>query len=333
MTGPLLAPGGSVGTRPTGPRGYASPLRAVDRLEVLAREPHPRFVLYKTVDPEDPYMAGHFPGLTLLPAVFVLEGLRQAMTALLGVEEPLNLVEVRSARWLAPMQGGDEVRLDVAAEPLADGLWQLKADGVRQDGTPVAAVKVVLGDRTAAPAGDWPAPRAHGAHGGEAGRFADGVEGPDYARILELLPVRHPMLLVDRVEALEPGRRIVVAKAISGSEPCYQGLDDGLPLSRYMFPRALMLESFGQSSVLLWLCSDASEGVLVAAAFRDCRFHGEVRPGAVLRHEVWIERLMADNVFVSGRTWDGDRCVMTVGSLIGSARPRTQVDRTAVPDT
>ncbi|WP_228474293.1 3-hydroxyacyl-ACP dehydratase FabZ family protein, partial [Streptomyces calidiresistens] len=155
-----------------------------------------------------------------------------------------------------------------------------------------------------------------------------GSPGPDYTGILDLLPVRHPMLLVDRVEELDPGRRITTVKAVSGSEPCYQGMAEGLPPSRYAYPRTLMLESFGQSSVLLWLSTGTARGVPVAAAFRDCRFTGEVRPGAVLRHVARIDRLMADNVFVSGETWDGDRCVMTVGTLVGSSRPRERVDRT-----
>ncbi|GGW43376.1 3-hydroxyacyl-ACP dehydratase FabZ family protein [Streptomyces griseoloalbus] len=298
---------------------YAAPLRAVDRIEVLSEGPGARLVLHKTVDPDDPYMAGHFPGLTLLPAVFVLEALRQAVTTLVGADEPLNLLEVRSGRWLAPMQGGDEIRLDVTVTQAGAGHRLVTADGVRQDGTPVAAVKATLGDRDAVLAAQPPADLAPPA--------ADGPPGPDYTGILGLLPVRHPMLMVDRVEALDPGRVITVTKAVSGSEPCYQGLPDGLPLSRYMYPRSLMLESFGQASVLLWLSTGTAEGVPVAAAFRDCRFFGEVRPGAVLRHVSRIDRLMTDNVFVSGQTWDGDRCVMTVGALVGSSRPRERVDR------
>ncbi|WP_182606598.1 3-hydroxyacyl-ACP dehydratase FabZ family protein [Streptomyces alkaliphilus] len=303
---------------------FATPLRAVDRIEVLAEGPVLRFLAHKTVDPGDPYMAGHFPGLTLLPAVFVLEALRQATTTLLGADEPLNPVEVRSGRWLAPMQGGDEIRLDVTVKAIGVGRWSVTADGVRHDGTPVAEVRMVLGNREAAegspPAGgpSIPAPVSP----------TPLSPGPDYTGILDLLPVRHPMLLVDRVEALDPGRLITTVKAVSGSEPCYGGMAEGLPLSRYTYPRTLMLESFGQSSVLLWLSTGTAEGVPVAAAFRDCRFTGEVRPGAVLRHVARIDRLMANNVFVSGQTWDGDRCVMTVGALIGSSRPRARVDRT-----
>lgn len=299
--------------------GYAAPLRAVDRIEVLSEGAETRFTLYKTVNPEDPYMAGHFPGLTLLPAVFVLEALRQAVTTLVGADEPLNLLEVRSGRWLAPMRGGDEIRLDVTVACAGAGRRRVTAQGYRQDGTPVAAVKATLGDREAVLAATPPQ--------GAAPPVADGPPGPDYTGVLGLLPVRHPMLMVDRVESLDPGRRVTVAKAVSGSEPCYRGMADGLPLSRYMYPRSLMLESFGQASVVLWLSTGTAEGVPVAAAFRDCRFFGEVRPGAVLRHVSRIDRLMANNVFVSGQTWDGDRCVMTVGALVGSSRPRERVDR------
>ncbi|MFD4035346.1 hypothetical protein ACFWVP_33740 [Streptomyces sp. NPDC058637] len=310
------------GRAPGGRHTFATPLRAYDRIDVCPGGPGLRFRLFKTVRAEDPYMAGHFPGLTLLPAVFVLEGLRQAVSVLTGGDEPLNLVEVTSGRWLAPMQGGDEIRLDVTATEAGDGRWRVTADGVRQDGVPVVAAKVVLGGRDAlvsdalVPAGGPPP-------------VAVTASGPDYTAILDRLPVRHPMLLVDRVEAFEPGREITTVKAVSGSEPCYGSMEDGLPLSRYMYPRTLMLESFGQSSVLLWLSSGTTEGVQVAAAFRHCRFAGEVRPGAVLRHVVRVDRLMSDNVFVSGETWDGGRCVMTVGALIGSSRPRERVDRTA----
>jgi 3-hydroxymyristoyl/3-hydroxydecanoyl-(acyl carrier protein) dehydratase len=318
VTGPLPSrtwlPAGDLHT-------FATPLRAVDRIEVCAGARGLRFQVFKTVSPDDPYMAGHFPGLTLLPAVFVLEGLRQAVTTLVGADEPLNLVEITSGRWLAPMQGGDEIRLDVTAEQADGGRWLVTADGVRQDGTPVVAAKVVLGDRDAVPADEPLAPAD------EAPLPAATACGPDYTAILDRLPVRHPMLLVDRVDSFDPGREITTVKAISGSEPCYQSMADNLPLSRYMYPRALILESFGQSSVLLWLSTDSAEGVPVAAAFRSCRFAGEVRPGAVLRHVARIDRLMSNNVFVSGQTWDGDRCVMTVGALIGSSRPRAQVDR------
>ncbi|MBB0229453.1 hypothetical protein, partial [Streptomyces calidiresistens] len=57
----------AAGASPDG-HTFATPLCSVDRIEVLAEEPVLRFLVHKTVDPRDRYMAGHFPGLTLLPA-------------------------------------------------------------------------------------------------------------------------------------------------------------------------------------------------------------------------------------------------------------------------
>src|SRR4051812_8732195 len=51
-------------------RPFAAPLRAVDRVELLTLDGGLRLRASKRVTAEDPYMAGHFPGLTMLPAVF-----------------------------------------------------------------------------------------------------------------------------------------------------------------------------------------------------------------------------------------------------------------------
>ena len=44
--------------------------------------------------------------------------------------------------------------------------------------------------------------------------------GPmDVRKVMAALPHRYPMLLVDRVELLEPGVRIVATKAVTINEP------------------------------------------------------------------------------------------------------------------
>jgi len=43
----------------------------------------------------------------------------------------------------------------------------------------------------------------------------------EFGDIRAVLPQAPPMVLVDRVEWLEPGRALRATKAISGSEPCY----------------------------------------------------------------------------------------------------------------
>jgi 3-hydroxyacyl-[acyl-carrier-protein] dehydratase len=151
----------------------------------------------------------------------------------------------------------------------------------------------------------------------------------DHAAIRECLPVRHPMLLVDRVVALEPGVSITAEKAVTGSEPCYQRLPDGLPPDRYAYPSALVLESFGQAAALLWVhTARAGAGpaeVLMLAGLRRCRVEGRVFPGDVLRHEIRIDQVVHGNAFSAGATYVGDRRVASVGSLVAVRRPRSSV--------
>ena len=301
---------------------YAAPLRAVDRVDLLAGPPVVRFRAVKTVTAEDPYMVGHFPDLTMLPAVFLLEGLRQAVGEVVPADRPPELLEVRSARLLAPMLGGDEITLDVELEPL-EQTWRAVARCSRQDGTPVARLTVLLGDPTT-PATGTPVPGS---------APPEPVTGPavlEHPAIRALLPVRHPMLLVDRVVAAVPGQRIEAVKSVTGGEPCYRGLPEGLPGERYAFPRSLALESFGQASALLWLGSSEGSpdgpggagtgGLLMLAAIRDVRFTGSAYPGDQLRHVIRLDQMVGPNAFLTGEIWASDRRLATVGTLIAVSR-------------
>lgn len=150
----------------------------------------------------------------------------------------------------------------------------------------------------------------------------------EHADIRKVLPQRYPLLLVDRVLDLEPGRSIRTIKAITGTEPCYAALPEGAAVAQYAYPCSLMIESFGQSAALLWLDGNppvepagADEHVLMFAGARDYRFEASAYPGDVLRHEVRLESVLADTAFASGETWVGDRRIATVGTLIATRRP------------
>ncbi|MFD5758574.1 3-hydroxyacyl-ACP dehydratase FabZ family protein, partial [Streptomyces sp. NPDC127044] len=151
-----------------------------------------------------------------------------------------------------------------------------------------------------------------------------------YGQILASLPVRHPMVLVDRITEFDADRSIETEKAVAGSEPCYQAMADDLPPERYAYPRSMILESFGQSAALLWLGShggpDAAGGrqPLVGPPPHSPLTRSPV-PGDVIRHRVRIDRLVDDNAFMSGESLVGDRVVLTVGSLIAVARPLSVV--------
>ena len=69
----------------------------------------------------------------------------------------------------------------------------------------------------------------------------------DVFKILELLPHRYPLLLVDRVLELEPDKRIVAIKNVSMNEPFFQGHFPGNPV----MPGVLVIEAMAQAAALL----------------------------------------------------------------------------------
>lgn len=153
----------------------------------------------------------------------------------------------------------------------------------------------------------------------------------DYARIRAMLPHGHPMVLVDRVVSIEPGRSLVAVKAISGSDACYASVPAWAESEQYAYPTSLMLESFGQAAAILWMLSEKdgaaiSDSLLLLAAIRNCRVHGEAFPGDVLRHTVRLDHPVGDNIMVTGDIWIGERQIATVDSMIAAVRPRAALE-------
>src|SRR6185437_11533298 len=72
--------------------------------------------------------------------------------------------------------------------------------------------------------------------------------GPlDIKRVMAALPHRYPMLLVDRVESLDPDKGIVVIKAVTINEEFFQGHFPGRPI----MPGVLQVEALAQAAGVL----------------------------------------------------------------------------------
>ena len=81
----------------------------------------------------------------------------------------------------------------------------------------------------------------------QAAARAAGAPIVDAQQIMEYLPHRFPMLLVDRIVEVESGKRIVGIKNVTINEPFFQGHFPGHPI----MPGVLIIEAMGQVGGLL----------------------------------------------------------------------------------
>src|SRR5574338_746153 len=108
------------------------------------------------------------------------------------------------------------------------------------------------------------------------------------ADIMRILPHRYPLLMVDRVVELEPGRRVVGVKQVTANEPQFTGHFPGRPI----MPGVLMVEALAQTAGVAVMTLPEYRGKLgLFAGIDECRFKRMVVPGDTLRLEVTVEKL------------------------------------------
>jgi UDP-N-acetylglucosamine acyltransferase len=135
-------------------------------------EPGVRGVATKLVSANEPYFAGHFPGLPVVPGVLLCEALAQLGAAVVPDEGPVALRGVQRARFRRPVVPGDSLRLEVNALEVGP-IWRFRGIVALVDAV-VAEVEFGLG----APAGPQVhpsaivSPRAELADGVRVGPFA-----------------------------------------------------------------------------------------------------------------------------------------------------------------
>ena len=118
----------------------------------------------------------------------------------------------------------------------------------------------------------------------EARRNPAGKPIVDIQQILQYLPHRYPMLLVDRVIDFESGKRIVGVKNVTINEPFFQGHYSGHPI----MPGVLIIEAMAQVGGLLLI--DAIEArddkVVYFMSLDKVKWRRPVTPGDQLVFEV-----------------------------------------------
>lgn len=164
----------------------------------------------------------------------------------------------------------------------------------------------------------------------ELNRRIEAAEKPrtvyDIKGILDRLPQRYPMLLVDRIIEYVPERKIVGIKCVSVNEPYFQGHFPGQPV----MPGVLQLEAMAQTGAVLLMLQPESQGkVPYFMSIDKAKFRRPVVPGDVMRIEVDMLRLRPRLGACAARVLvDGQLCseaeIRSVMMEADEAKARTQ---------
>lgn len=133
----------------------------------------------------------------------------------------------------------------------------------------------------------------------------------DITQILASIPHRYPMLLVDRVLAIERGVEITTLKNVTINEPFFQGHFPGHPV----MPGVLIIEAMAQTAALLVVdfLGDAARGKIVYfMSINTARFRHPVVPGDALH-------ITATKAHARGAVWRFDAKARVGNAIVAEA--------------
>jgi beta-hydroxyacyl-ACP dehydratase FabZ len=116
--------------------------------------------------------------------------------------------------------------------------------------------------------------------------------------ILDYLPHRYPLLLVDRILELEDEKRIVGLKNVTFNEPFFSGHFPGEPV----MPGVLIIEAMAQCGALMFLknMEDRHRKLFFFGGIDKARFRRPVTPGDQLLMEVSVLQRKATTARLQG---------------------------------
>jgi 3-hydroxyacyl-[acyl-carrier-protein] dehydratase len=113
------------------------------------------------------------------------------------------------------------------------------------------------------------------------------LESADINRVMQLLPHRFPMLMIDRIEDMDGSESAVGIKNVTINDPFFAGHFPGHPV----MPGVLIVEAMAQTAGALVINSmgaDASDKVVYFMAIDKAKFRKPVEPGD--RLELHVEK-------------------------------------------
>lgn len=104
-------------------------------------------------------------------------------------------------------------------------------------------------------------------------------------QIMEIIPHRDPFLLIDTIEEMEVGKRVVATKHMKPDEFWFKGHFPDYPV----VPGVLMLEMCAQTGAVAMLAMPENKGKIgFFGGVKEAKFRRQVVPGDTLRIEVEI---------------------------------------------
>jgi 3-hydroxyacyl-[acyl-carrier-protein] dehydratase len=134
--------------------------------------------------------------------------------------------------------------------------------------------------------------------------------------IKQIIPHRYPMLLVDKVDYLEPGLKAVGYKNLTANESFFQGHFPQEPV----MPGVLIVEALAQTGAVAILSDERFKGkTAYFGGINNAKFRRKVVPGDVLRLETEILKIKGPAGFGKGIAYVGDKkaCEVELTFMIG----------------